>query len=295
MEETHEKQIRHIKKGSREYPRRLKELPHMPEELFCLGELPRDDVPTVAVVGARRCSAYGRIQAFSFARELSLAGIQVISGLALGIDAEGHKGALQGNAPTFAVLGSGVEACYPVSNRSLYQRILRKGGGILSEYPPGTPALPHHFPVRNRIISALSDVVLIVEAKEKSGSLITANYAIDYGKTVYAVPGAVNDPLSKGCHKLIYDGAGIAYSVEVLLAEWGLEKTKENTNTEKNEIGLERDFKLVYSCLDLRPKNPDDIIEETGLSSARINSILTELTIMGLANETGLGRFVRGK
>ena len=138
-------------------------------------------------------------------------------------------------------------------------------------------------------------MVLIVEAKEKSGSLITANYAIDYGKTVYAVPGAVNDPLSKGCHKLIYDGAGIAYSVEVLLAEWGLEKTKENTNTEKNEIGLERDFKLVYSCLDLRPKNPDDIIEETGLSSARINSILTELTIMGLANETGLGRFVRGK
>ena len=295
MERTHETQIRKIDRDNPEYPSRLRELPGMPGELYCLGALPKDDQPSVAVVGARKCSAYGRIQAFSFAREFSRAGIQVISGLELGIDAEGHKGALQGTTPTFAVLGNGVEKCYPASNRGVYRRILEEGGGILSEYPPGTPAMAHHFPARNRIIGGLADAVLVVEAKEKSGSLITANYGLDYGKPIYAVPGPVHEPLSRGCHKLIYDGAGIAYSVEVLLEEWGIRRPKESANTEKNEIVLERDLKLVYSCLDLRPKNPDDIIEETGLSSARINSILTELSVMGLAYEAGIGRFVRMK
>ena len=153
---------------------------------------------------------------------LSEHGVQVISGMAAGIDAEGHKGALEGGTPTFAVLGNGVDICYPSSSRGIYRRIPQKNGGIISEYEPGTRGRAYHFPARNRIISGLADLVLVVEAKEKSGSLITASCALEQGKMVYAIPGAVNDALSRGCHKLIYDGAGIAYSPEILLDEWGL-------------------------------------------------------------------------
>lgn len=127
------------------------------------------------------------------------------------VDAEAHKGALEGGTATYAVLAGGVDICYPAGNKALYERILREGGGIISEQPPGMRARNYFFPARNRIISGLADMVLIVEAREKSGSLITAQWALDQGKTVYAIPGPVNEELSIGCHKLIYDGAGIAY------------------------------------------------------------------------------------
>src|SRR5699024_4473676 len=162
---------------------------------------------------------YGRIQAFRYARVLSEAGVQIISGLAWGIDSEGHKGALEGGTSTFAVLGNGVDICYPAGNRGLYQRILRQGGGICSEYPPGVRPRKYSVPARNRIISGLADLVLVVEAKEKSGSLITAQWALEQGKAVFALPGPVNEELSMGCHRLIYDGAGIAFSPEILLEE----------------------------------------------------------------------------
>ena len=189
----------------------------MPKQLYYIGRFPEDNKPTAAIVGARLCSAYGRIQAFRYGKFLSEHGVQVISGMAAGIDAEGHKGALEGGTPTFAVLGNGVDICYPSSSRGIYRRIPQKNGGIISEYEPGTRGRAYHFPARNRIISGLADLVLVVEAKEKSGSLITASCALEQGKMVYAIPGAVNDALSRGCHKLIYDGAGIAYSPEILL------------------------------------------------------------------------------
>ena len=184
--------------------------------------------------------------------------------MAAGIDAEGHKGALEGGTPTFAVLGNGVDICYPSSSRGIYRRIPEKNGGIISEYEPGTKGRAYYFPARNRIISGLADLVLVVEAKEKSGSLITAACALEQGKMVYAIPGAVNDALSRGCHKLIYDGAGIAYSPEILLDEWGLSVKKKTNLSEKSKLGLATDLDLVYSCLDLRPKNLDHIIRKTG-------------------------------
>ena len=292
MEETHT-EIRCIEAGSPDYPSRLAHLTDMPKQLYVKGNLPEDGKPSIAIVGARACSAYGRIQAFQYARTLSMAGVQVISGMALGIDAEGHKGALEGGTPTFAVLGNGVDVCYPRANRSLYGRILRENGGILSEYPPGTAARNYHFPARNRIISALADVVLVVEAKEKSGSLITANYALEQGKSVYAVPGAVNDLLSRGCHKLIYDGAGIAYCPEILLEEWGISSRISCKIEQKNNLGLASDLDLVYSCLDLRPKNLDYFIQKTGFSPGKTSSLLMELSLLGLARETGRQYYVR--
>ena len=244
-------------------------------------------------LGARLCSAYGRIQAFRYGKFLSEHGVQVISGMAAGIDAEGHKGALEGGTPTFAVLGNGVDICYPSSSRGIYRRIPQKNGGIISEYEPGTRGRAYHFPARNRIISGLADLVLVVEAKEKSGSLITASCALEQGKMVYAIPGAVNDALSRGCHKLIYDGAGIAYSPEILLDEWGLSVKKMTNLSGKTKIGLATDLDLVYSCLDLRPKNLDQIIRKTGFSPGKTAGILGQLMLMGLVKETGRQNYIR--
>ena len=198
--------------------------------------------------------------------------------MAYGIDAEAHLGALEGEEPTYAVLGCGADICYPARNKRLYSRILRKGGGMVSEYPPGTPVKSYHFPARNRIISALADVVLVMEAREKSGSLITAQYAIEQGKSVYALPGAVQEELSLGCH----------------LDEWGIipERVKKK---EKRNLVLASDLNLVYSCLDLRPKNLDYFISETGFSPEKISNLLMELELLGLARETGRHYYVKGE
>ena len=287
MEEIQQTRIRCARKDSSVYPARLRELPGMPKQLYYIGSFPDDAKPTAAIVGARLCSPYGRIQAFNYGKFLSEHGVQVISGMAAGIDAEGHKGALEGGTPTFAVLGNGVDICYPSSSRGIYRRIPEKNGGIISEYEPGTKGRAYHFPARNRIISGLADLVLVVEAKEKSGSLITAACALEQGKMVYAIPGAVNDALSRGCHKLIYDGAGIAYSPEILLDEWGLSVKKMTNLSGKTKIGLATDLDLVYSGLDLRPENMDHIIRKTGFSAAKVCTILTELQLMGLVQETG--------
>lgn len=279
--------MRCIDKESTEYPQKLKNYSGMPKKLYVKGRLPCEDKLSVAIVGARMCSPYGRIQAFRYAKALSSAGVQVISGLAQGIDAEGHKGALEGDTPTFAVMGNGADLCYPAANRPLYERILRENGGILSEYAPGTQPRSYYFPARNRIISGFSDAVLVVEAKEKSGSLITASCALEQGKAVYAVPGAVNDLLSVGCHKLIYDGAGIAYTPEIILEELGITSEVTENTKEKNKLGLASDLNMVYSCLDLRPKNLDYIVRKTGLSPGKISNCLVELQLLGLVQEKG--------
>ena len=233
------------------------------------------------------------MQAFRYAKALSVAGVQIISGMALGIDSEGHKGALEGKMPTFAVLGSGVDVCYPKSNRKLYERILWENGGIISECPLGSGPVSWHFPARNRIISALSDAVLVVEAKENSGSLITAGFALEQGKMVYAIPGAVTDELSRGCHKLIYDGAGIAYCPEIMLEELGISMEKVTQNGEKNNLGLARDLNMVYSCLDLNPKAVSQLQDETGLPSGSLLKSLYYLTAKDLAREVWQNYYIR--
>ena len=293
MEEKPEERIRQISSKSAEYPQKLNNYPKLPEILFAKGNLPDAKKPTAAIVGARACSPYGRIQAFRYAKILSSAGVQIISGMAYGIDAEAHKGALEGDTPTYAILAGGVDICYPSGNRPLYDRILRENGGILSEQPPGMRARNYFFPARNRIISGLADLVLIVEAREKSGSLITAQWALDQGKIVYAVPGPVNEALSMGCHKLIYDGAGIAYSPEILLRELGLNCENKVKSPEKNDLGLASDLKLVYSCLDLRPKSTDFLIQKTGLPPEKIGSLLLELKLSGLVREIGRHYYIK--
>lgn len=293
MERTKQEEIRCIERDSPEYPDRLKPYKGMPERLYVKGSLPDPKRPSAAIVGARVCSTYGRIQAFRFARMLGQAGVQVISGMAVGIDSEGHKGAMEGGMPTWAVLGNGPDICYPASNRSLYARITREKGGIISEYPPGTLPRNYYFPARNRIIGGLSDLVLVVEAKEKSGSLITAQCALEQGKAVFALPGPVNEELSRGCHRLIYDGAGIAYAPEVLLEELGIPCRNTTKPEEKRKLHLASDLNIVYSCLDLRPKSRELLVQETGFTPEKTAGILTELSLLGLVREVSRHYYIK--
>ena len=184
------------------YPDRLRGIENPPIGLYFRGSLPDPNAPTVAVIGARFCSSYGRYMARQFGMELASAGIQVISGMALGIDGISQSAALQAGGYSAAVLGSGVDVCYPPENRALYDDLLKQGG-VISEYPPGTQPSPGQFPQRNRIIAGLSDVVLVVEARKKSGTLITADFAYENGRKIMALPGRVTDRLSDGCNNLI--------------------------------------------------------------------------------------------
>ena len=200
------------------YPERLAHIPDRPEAIYVKGRLPGKDVPAAAVIGARVCSAYGAFLAEQFAAAFAEAGVCVISGLARGIDGIGQRAALQRGGMTCAVLGCGPDICYPPENRQLYEAVASRGA-VISEYPPGTPPRAGLFPQRNRIISGLSDLILVVEAREKSGTLITVDMALEQGKEVWAVPGRITDELSCGCNRLIWQGATPALSPERLVEE----------------------------------------------------------------------------
>lgn len=289
-----EQGIQFFSKNRQEYPERLHNIIDQPEGLYLKGRLPDPEGKTVAIVGARGCSYYGTKAAEAFAKAFAEAGVAVISGMARGIDTAAHMGALEGGGATFAVLGCGVDICYPKCNERLYQRIL-VNGGILSEYPPGAPPLAFHFPLRNRIISALADAVLVVEAKKKSGSLITADLALEQGKDVYAVPGGIYDPLSEGCNRLIAQGAGIAISPEDILKDLGILTKKIKRYEEKNNKVLATKEKLVYSHLCLYPKGVDELAREVELPIQELLSILLELEMSGCAREIAKNHFVKEK
>lgn len=286
--------VYYYRKEDKQYPKRMQPYKGMPQKIYLKGALPGEQIPSVAIVGARMCSPYGRQQAYTYAKLLARHGVQVISGMALGVDSYAHEGALDGGGMTFAVLGCGVDICYPAQNRSLYARI-QKQGGILSEFPLGTAPLARHFPMRNRIISALSDLVLVVEAKEKSGSLITADFALEQGKTVLALPGRVDDELSKGCNRLIAQGAGVAYSVESVLNELDMVYVSNRGICKKSKIRLATVKDLVYSCVDLTPKDLHVIMEEVPDSAPEISKALLELQLEGKVWEPFKNYYVRSE
>ena len=264
-----------------------------PAALYVKGDLPKEDEPAAAIIGARECSAYGRQTAEHMAKELAEAGVTIISGLARGIDGAGHKGALDGGGKTFAVLGCGVNICYPRSNYSLYTQIGEQGG-LISEYPPDTPPLARNFPMRNRIISGLSDAVLVIEARKKSGSLITAQTGLDQGKDIYAVPGRITDSLSEGCNQLIASGAFVLISAETLLENMGISYKKKDRAGEKIEKGLAKREKMVYSCLDSEPLHAEEIAARAGLSVSQSMDVLLTLELEGYAVRTTGLYYVRG-
>lgn len=273
----------------REYPERLRDIPEPPNMLYVRGNVPDGSMPGVSIVGARLCSDYGRYTARKFAYALAEAGVQIISGMALGIDGISHRAAMEAGGRTFAVLGCGVDVCYPAQNRDIYERIPAQGG-ILSEYPPGTAPCAGLFPRRNRIISGLADVLLVIEARKKSGTLITVDAALEQGKEVYALPGRVTDALSGGCNGLIAQGAGIATSPEQLLEElsglWGRRDLRAGGRAAGNENRGMLDSepeRLVYALLSEEGQTVDMLMGRSTLAPGEFSAALMRLCISGRA------------
>ncbi len=275
-----EQGIRLLLPEEKEYPERLRNIYDCPQWLFVRGKLPGKEKKTAAIVGARSCTSYGRQEAERLGRVLSEAGVAVISGLALGIDGCAHRGAIEGGGETYAVLGCGIDVCYPPSHQGLYREVLGCGG-ILSEYGPGEAPLSTRFPVRNRIISGLSDAVIVVEARKRSGSLITADLALEQGKEVFALPGRRTDPLSAGCNRLIAQGAAILTDEDEILDFFRIKCKKTGKGEKKSVNGLAKTEKMVYSCLDSHPRHLEEIMNLCGLSVGECMTALLTLELNG--------------
>jgi DNA processing protein len=218
-----------IEKDSSLYPPLLREIFDPPAFMYCRGPLPNPERPAVALVGTRRPSAAASLQAYTLGREFARAGIAVISGLALGIDAFAHRGCLEGGGYTAAVLGSAVDEVYPASNRELARRILKAGGSLLSEYIPGTKPRKHFYPQRNRIISGLARATVVVEAPVGSGALYTAGFALEQGRDLFVASSSLASPLGEGARRLADEGCPVISSAADVLAEWGMDWDEQNS------------------------------------------------------------------
>jgi DNA processing protein len=277
---------RQIHYGDPQYPVLLSRTPEPPERLNVRGRIIRSDSLAVAIVGSRTPTPYGRHMARLIAGDLAAGGVTVVSGFARGIDSQAHMAALQKGGRTLAVLGCGLDIDYPRGSDELRKRIIASGA-LISEHDPGTPPLPGNFPSRNRIISGLSLAVVVVQAAERSGSLITARWALDQGREVVAVPGRADDPLSAGPIALIRDGAAPVCSADDVLRAVGLE----NMAGPSKDTGM-RGHGPVMEALGPGPRLPEDLARATGLTLPRVLSELSRLELEGLAMKDETGRFI---
>jgi len=274
--------------GGEGYPRPLAAIRSAPPALYVVGEIEALNTPQLAMVGARQASPAGKVIARKFAAALAQSGLTITSGLAIGIDAASHEGALAVEGRTVAVLGGGIACLYPPENAGLARRILA-AGALVSEFPPRTTPKPQYFPQRNRIISGLALGTLVVEAAEGSGSLITAQKAVDQGREVFAVPGPLSSPLSFGCHKLIQDGAQLVTGPADVLR--GLQFHKEFQILMPREVGgcndrdppapLDKEYEMLLDALGFEPATIDTLVTRSGLPGESIASMLLILELEG--------------
>jgi DNA processing protein len=266
------------------FPNNLFNTYNPPPFLYIKGDiLPQDDT-AIAIVGTRTPDRYGRLVTEKLAEELSVRGVTIVSGMARGIDSIAHIAALKRGGRTIAVLGSGLDTIYPFENKKLYEEISNKGA-VISEFPLGTPPEAVNFPKRNRVISGLSLGVVIVQASDKSGSLITASLALEQNREVFAVPGNIGTKLSRGTNKLIKEGAKLVESVEDILSEIEVLRTLKDKEIKENDISvteLSQEEGLIYSKLKNEPLHIDEITKLTGMNSAKVLSILLSLELSGL-------------
>ncbi len=268
------------------YPARLLDIADPPVALFARGRLDWLASPALAVVGSRNASRQGERDAERFARELASQSLVIVSGLALGVDAAAHRGALSGGGGTIAVIGTGPDTVYPARNRDL-ALMIAEHGLLLSEFPPGTPALAGHFPRRNRIISGLALGCLVVEAGLDSGSLITARLAAEQGREVFAIPGSIHSPLSRGCHRLIREGAKLVESAGDVLEELRMPAAAPVA-----QVQAEIDHPLL-DCMGHVPVSLDSLVERSGLTAQEVSAILLEKELAGKVASLPGGLFQR--
>jgi len=293
--------IQYIDMENRMYPKPLKEIYDPPEGLYAAGnaEALNGEMPAVAVVGSRKCSEYGLSAAYKLAKDLASCGIPIVSGMARGIDSMAHKGALDANGVTVAVLGCGVDICYPPENRNLMERI-KEQGCVVSEHERGKRPLPAYFPRRNRIISGLCRALIVVEAEEKSGTNTTVQFAADAGREIFAVPGSIFSKTSIGTNNLIKHGVTPVTSFEDVL--FGMRRyitvqthTAGVGNEDVKDEGTELapGERLVYDCLSLEPAGVDEIVHRTGITVPMAQYVFTTLELKGLIRRMPGQRYIK--
>ncbi len=287
-----------IERQSDDYPELLAEIGNPPGRLFVRGNPDALHLPALAIVGSRNPTRQGRQTAYEFARHLGAAGFCIVSGLAQGIDAAAHEGALDGGAMTVAFLGHGIDRVYPASNAALAERIAAQGA-LCTEFPPGSEPRREFFPQRNRLISGLSLGVLVVEAARKSGSLITARLAAEQGREIFAIPGSIHNPLSKGCHLLIRQGAKLVENAGDIVSELGPlagrmaelpDKENEPDSPAREDDG---DYENLLDVMEFDPATPDELAARSGLTIDQVSSMLLILELEGKIEAHAGGRYSR--
>ena len=259
-----------------------------PKKLHFIGKLPQKPVPTVAIVGTRKPTAYGKEVAQKIAGDLASRGVLIVSGLALGIDSIAHRAALEVGQPTIAVLANGVDKPYPASHAGLAKQIIESGGALISEYKPGTPPLPHQFLARNRIVSGLSQAVVVIEAAIRSGTLSTVNHALDQGREVFAVPGNITSPLSAGCNQLIKQGATPVTSSKDILEVIAPELSSLQT---KKPLGDTPAEQVILELLQNGVRDGDKLLSKSKLEASEFNQTVTLLEIKGHIRSIGANQW----
>lgn len=254
------------------------------KKLWYIGSIP-PPTPTVAVVGSRKPTSYGRAVNAQITGELARHGVVIVSGLAIGHDGLAHRACLDAGGTTVAVLGNGLAHIYPQTNRTLAQRIVQAGGALISEYPPEAPVLPHQFLERNRLISALADIVVVIEAGERSGTLNTASHALTQGKEVMAVPGNITSPLSTGCNRLIAQGAGPVLTAQDILDRLPHAKAEDQPDHQTKEVAQVHfdspDSQAIYDLIVQGESDGDRLLSKSGLSTSQFSLALTMLELNG--------------
>jgi len=290
--------------GENSYPDILRQIYLPPPLLFFRGNKIKKAQFSIAIVGSRKCTAYGREVAGYISRNLSKIGITVVSGLAVGIDSYAHKAALEGKGGSIGVLGCGIDIIYPPENKYLYEEIL-SNGSIITEFLPETPPLKNNFPVRNRIISGLCRGVVVIEAGEKSGAVITCEMALRQNREVFAIPGNVFNPMSRGCHKLIKSGAKLVESIDDILEEFsqysaGILKLCGNSSynnnrqaNDKQSAKLDNNELKVYDFIGYNPKSVEEIVKYSKIEVKEVLRILTSLEIKQLIKEDSFNKYSR--
>ncbi|MBI4086049.1 MAG: DNA-protecting protein DprA [Candidatus Liptonbacteria bacterium] len=293
LQKLEKAKVRLILADDPEFPPLLREIPWPPFGIYVLGELPERQKSAIGIVGTRKASEGGVELARTFAVELSRAGVVIVSGLAFGIDAASHKGCLEANGTTIAVLGNGLDAIYPASNEKLGRNIIASGGALISEYPLGTPSLPQHFIERNRLISGLSLGIVVIEAPKVSGALATARFAFEQNREVFVVPGPANHKNFHGSHQLLRNGARLATQASEILEDLNLAEANEEKNASRSFETNEE--KVIFEVLEnsAEPLEVDKIIEMTHLESRVVNGTLTLLLVKNLIRENNEGYGVK--
>lgn len=326
--ELHEKQINFISIKSELYPYLLKNIFDAPLGLYYVGDIPNDDLIKVSIVGSRKSTQYGSMNAYSFGRELASREVAIVSGMAVGIDSMAHKGAIDGKGKTIAILGCGVDVVYPASNTNLRNEIV-KNGCIISEFPPKTPPYATNFPIRNRIISGMSDAIIVVEAAKRSGTIITVNQALEQGRDVYVIPGNIGNKFSEGTNNLIKEGATMLTHIDDILPNLifrkklnkiEYEKANKKIDTHKKikqvdinstkstiketelprkienmHLKLTPEEKAIYDCISKREVTTDEILLETKMTIQKIQYILTMLELGGHIKRIAGQKYVTAK